>query len=112
MIKKKSIIKSNLVMFFALLVLLPTIIKAAHHHKSHKAHISHSDNNVHVDKNVLDFCDICSISTTPFNHSFFFIDDFFIPTILSKNRINQYSFISSFLVVSSKQLRAPPLHIS
>ncbi|MCG1037570.1 hypothetical protein [Polaribacter sargassicola] len=112
MIKKKSIVKSILVVFFALLVLLPTIIKVAHHHKNHKPYSSHLDNNVHIDKNVVDFCEICSISTTPFNHLFFQTSDFCTATINKEKIVKEYSFIISFFVFSSKQLRAPPLYLS
>lgn len=108
MTKNNTKVRMMIVMLLALTILIPSVIKVTHHHSEELTHKQCSDKITHVHSNTIDFCDICSLTITSFNHSFYNLVKE-LTLFYSKDAINkEYSFCFSSFTHSNNLQRGPP----
>ena len=108
MMIKSHIGKVITVMFLALTVLFPTVLKAHHHHSTQSIHENCIQGEVHIHQDSVDFCDLCLISITSTECSFYQKNDQLVQFFYKRATQKEYSFSFSSFIFSFKQLRAPP----
>ncbi|MEQ6123667.1 hypothetical protein AAON49_05655 [Pseudotenacibaculum sp. MALMAid0570] len=96
------------VLCLVLIVLIPTIVQATHHHSNLNVHQGCKQGDVHIHESSIDFCEICLLSVSPLECSFHQNDEQLTSFFYQKTVKKEYSIIISFFTFNNKQLRAPP----